>query len=370
MGAEEVRLVPLPDKASLDLRRCSGTLGKDDLQLLIGRHPECHLQVDDVCVSVHHARLLRKDGGLEMEVLGSNGMLVAGRWRARGEVVQVQEGDRLAIGCFMKSRSRQRRPLLAWQLHVGDDDCAADILQANELRPQAWLVPLCSRSTVHLPSCDESSSLCFGPSPDFECREASASRDNDFARLVPVGATFQLQQLGEAGCFLNELWLGPGMAQSLRHGDVITFCQVAGKFLPQTRGMFVFGVREPSEVAERRPRSEVPSPCRAAQDTTTVREAGPDSLTMTVIETVLGPDPSLMSQTGPRQEVEEVDMSKTLPLPGAWWVPAMEAVPDSKDSSHRKHTLSFGPGCKPQELSDRFERPALRRRMEQYLIEA
>mmetsp|Transcript_73790 Transcript_73790/g.130348 ORF Transcript_73790/g.130348 Transcript_73790/m.130348 type:complete len:481 (-) Transcript_73790:89-1531(-) len=318
-------------------------------QLFIGRHPACEIQVDNACVSSHHA-ILRRDASrpdaLEVEVLGNNGMLVAGRWRSRGEHVVVQSGDRLALCCFQKTQDRQQPSLLAWELSV-ELECASVLEDKHD--HEAWLLPLCARSAVQGLS-PHGPDLRIGPPPNFAIITNDSS--DVTAIIAAADGEFVLHQKGDAGCFVNEFWVCPGKAEILCHGDVITFCRTHQKFLPNTRGCYIFGCDRKQKDAE------LPTPCRATGhgkwSPSRASAAGPDSLTMTVQETVLGPPPSLLPRF--TCQTSAPDPSQTLPMPGAWWT-AAAAQAASREAEEQEVTKRLR--CQVDEST----RPQLRRRL-------
>jgi len=312
----KVWLKSLPDEAG-----GSTCMAPEQSQLLIGRHPACELQVNSACVSSHHA-LLRRGARFEVEVLSSNGMLVAGRWRSRGDRVEIQSGDRLALCCFQKTQQRQQPPLLVWELSAGPE-CA--VAREGEHNEEAQLLPLCERST-RLSPCTK-----FGPPPNFMAGYNDSS--DATACVKAMDGIFILQQRSDAGCFVNEFWVGPGKEEILRHGDVITFCRTRQKFLPNTRGCYMF-------ISGAHTKKEVPTPCRlhAAGKLSPRRAfaAGPDSLTMTVQETVLGAPPSMLPRCN-----SMADPSQTLQMPGAWWTKALDQAAEAASLEEQQQDPTY-----------------------------
>lgn len=333
-------------------RPASAVLEEDQQQLLIGRHSGCDLRLDDEGVSIYHARLFRTGQSLQMEVLGEHGILVGGRWRRLGEVVNVRLGDRIAICCFKKLQSRHRRPLLSWQLCQGKE-CAEEF----DL-PRAWITKLPSRAPAQ-PLAFGGAEIEFGEEPDFTCRPVRPDdgiSSGSTARVFFDQGIFRLEVLesGVAGCFLNELWLGPRSVQELHHGDSIVFCREPNKWLPvgdgkrQTRGCYVFGLQ--LEAASSVPELIMHTP---------YREAGPDSLTMTVPETMAWLPATLLTQARPVQAKEEHDPSVTLPLPGIRWAEAARVAALEAEAGEAQEL--DGRKCFEAEAESR---PALRRRLE------
>ena len=70
----------------------------DGAEIVIGRSSAATVQIDDPKVSREHARILRRDGALQLVDLGSrNGTRVNGR-TARGESVPLSSGDTITLG--------------------------------------------------------------------------------------------------------------------------------------------------------------------------------------------------------------------------------------------------------------------------------
>lgn len=65
----------------------------------LGRHPECDIFLDDVTVSRHHAKLLREDGKLLLEDLGSLNGTYVNRTLIDGRVA-VRHLDEIQIGKY------------------------------------------------------------------------------------------------------------------------------------------------------------------------------------------------------------------------------------------------------------------------------
>lgn len=65
--------------------------------LLIGRNPECNLEVSDDFASGKHARIIRGDDGWYVEDLGSTNGTFIGQYRV-GEAVPVEAGTTIRIG--------------------------------------------------------------------------------------------------------------------------------------------------------------------------------------------------------------------------------------------------------------------------------
>ena len=65
--------------------------------LVIGRAPECELQIDDTYVSQQHARIFAKDGSWFVEDLGSTNGTTVNDQRLGGPAM-VQPGDRIRVG--------------------------------------------------------------------------------------------------------------------------------------------------------------------------------------------------------------------------------------------------------------------------------
>lgn len=105
-----VQARPIEEKVPKERRRRGGTLGLEfieppdrageridvDVALVIGRAPDCDLQLNDNYLSSRHARVAVDNGDLTMEDLGStngtylNEQLIHGRvLLGRGDVVQV-----------------------------------------------------------------------------------------------------------------------------------------------------------------------------------------------------------------------------------------------------------------------------------------
>ena len=64
----------------------------------IGRSPDCGVFLDDVTVSRRHAALVRREGGWQIEDLGSlNGTFVN---RRRVDAAPLEDGDELQIGKY------------------------------------------------------------------------------------------------------------------------------------------------------------------------------------------------------------------------------------------------------------------------------
>jgi pSer/pThr/pTyr-binding forkhead associated (FHA) protein len=81
--------------------RPAGLSGKSfalaDAELTVGRAPGCAVLLDDPTVSSRHARLVRQDGLVVVDDLGSrNGTLLNGR-RLKA-ATSLKPGDRLGIG--------------------------------------------------------------------------------------------------------------------------------------------------------------------------------------------------------------------------------------------------------------------------------
>lgn len=356
---EKVCFRPLPDAAGFGAlgshRPASAVLEEDQRQLLIGRHPDCDLRLDDEGVSMYHARLVRMGQSLQMEVLGGHGMLVGQRWRRQGDTVKVRCGDRIALVCYRKSHSRDRKPLLCWQLCQGQGKPCDDGVDL----PRAWITKLPSQAPAQ-PLAFGGAGMVFGEGLDFTCSQVGSDDGVSSGSTARVffdqgNFWFEVRASGIAGCFLNEVWLGPGTSEKLRHGDIIVFCHEPNKWLPigdgtrHTRGCYVFGLQLETT-------SSVPELMMQTPD----REAGPESLTMTVPETNAWQPATLLTPVPPVQAKEEHDPSVTLPLPGISWAEVARAAALEAEADEAQELA----GRKRFQQAEAESRPALRRRLE------
>lgn len=65
----------------------------------LGRHPESDVFLDDITVSRHHARLVREEGRLSVEDLGSLNGTYVNRTLIEGPT-QLRHGDEIQIGKY------------------------------------------------------------------------------------------------------------------------------------------------------------------------------------------------------------------------------------------------------------------------------
>ncbi|CAJ1398989.1 unnamed protein product [Effrenium voratum] len=281
-----MHLRPLTHAAAFSMPLKAGWKG------YLGRHPACDFCVPEGFVSLHHAefRAIGDEPTVELQVRGQ-GMIVHSQWRCLGDVVALEDGDRIAVCCHNKSGLRDRAPLLAWEVRF-----SRGYLEPTPAEPR--LIPL-HRPVAPLPL-DGAIALTAGPS--FGAQPAPLAEQRKSAAATVQWQTDQLIfQPQSAVCYLNEREASGDWA--LRHGDVITICE--GKIGPRS-GFWVVDLGEAP--AELRP---LATPARARA------HAGPDSLTMTVPETLMAA--SVLNRT-----LEEVatpvseDPSQTLEPPGIW----------------------------------------------------
>ncbi|CAJ1343774.1 unnamed protein product [Effrenium voratum] len=227
----------------------------------------------------------------ELPKVRGQGMIVHSQWRCLGDVVALEDGDRIAVCCHNKSGLRDRAPLLAWEVRF-----SRGYLEPTPAEPR--LIPL-HRPVAPLPL---DGAIALTAAPSFGAQPAPLAEQRKSAAATVQWQTDQLIfQPQSAVCYLNEREASGDWA--LRHGDVITICE--GKIGPRS-GFWVVDLGEAP--AELRP---LATPARARA------HAGPDSLTMTVPETLMAA--SVLNRT-----LEEVatpvseDPSQTLELPGIW----------------------------------------------------
>jgi len=364
---------------SLGDSRSSCNIYEGQKQVLVGRHAQCDIAVNDMYVSLYHFSVscpASADGRCVVEQLGDGSCIVNDGILKKGRRKELRHDDRVSILVYSDSGDIKRRPFVAFRF-VQEGLSNETAVRASE--PGAGSIGSCILSLAEPGVCHrvdpENLQVAVARHPSCKVFDEGDELTNMRAHLkfhhkFPRGCT--LKQISTEGCFLNEMFVGPDAEHELQHGDIITICKYAARF----RSLPVFVYIDPhSEKAQQTTDDGVhrlPTPCRRRSpsraepsivEVHASEEVDPDALTMTLQETLRWmpsvsesldeevvdvPDSSEQSSSPPSVQAE------TLPMPG----PGSAAVQndDARVLASRPDPEARRPPC-------HWQRPLQRRRL-------
>jgi pSer/pThr/pTyr-binding forkhead associated (FHA) protein len=93
-------------------------LKKKDHCVHIGRHPDCHIKVDDKRVSGFHVKIYRDESfRYFIQDLSSNGCFINNKSMNKGDTRSLQNGDEISLCCY--GRSTEEKPFAVYSFRTG-----------------------------------------------------------------------------------------------------------------------------------------------------------------------------------------------------------------------------------------------------------